>query len=61
MCFQMHMGCQLRSHRVNKQTDMHIEQQTHWDKGRYNLLLKQPMFVPSLIPIYNIIIIICLL
>lgn len=58
MCCQMHKGWQLLTHTVNKQTDIHTEQQTNRDEDGYNLLLKQLMFILSLIPIYNIIIII---
>lgn len=42
---------------VDKQTDIHTEQQTNWDEDGYNLLLKQLMFILSLILIYNITII----
>lgn len=57
MCCQMHIGWQLLTHTVNKQTNIHTGQQTNQDEDGYNLLLKQLMFIRSIIPIYNIIII----
>lgn len=56
MWCQMHIGRQPLTHTVNKQTDIHREQQTTRDEDGYNLLLKQLMFILSLIPIYIIII-----
>jgi len=57
MCCQMHKGWQQLTHTVNKQTDIHREQQTNLDEDGYNLLLKHLMCILSLVPIYNIIII----
>lgn len=52
---QVHIGWQPLTHTVSKQTDIHGEQQTNRDEGGYNLLLKQLMFILSLIPIYSFI------
>lgn len=56
MCCQMHIGWQLLTQSINKQTYTEKSKQTR-DEDGYNLLLKQLMFILSLIPIYNIIII----
>lgn len=52
MCCQMHIGWQLLTDSANKQTC--TEEQTKPDEDGYNLRLKQPMFILSLVPICNI-------
>ena len=52
VCCQMHIGWQLLTLSANKRTC--TKEQTKPDEDGYNLLLKQLMFILSLVPIYNI-------